>query len=214
MIETTSQETALHQNVVTYLSRLTGEKLVIDTPLRLRSVQRAAFSSWARQQQLPVKLSVISSTIPFTIQQLLGVDAETPNPALPSAQVKTAAQEKIIAAPAAAGMAPVVGIDIEEVENLPVATDYRSHPFYEDNFTAAEISFCIRQPNVRASFCGSWAAKEAILKAGVADAPAGHLKAIEILRDDAGRPLHPGCSISISHTARTAVAVCTAMATA
>ena len=198
-------EQTMNESVVTYLSRLTGETLAVDTPLRLRSVQRAAFASWARQKQVSVRLSVISSSVPFSIRELLAVEGEAPPPALAEAQPVAA----VVAQPAGA-VAPSVGIDIEEVENLPAAGDYREHEFYKDNFTAAEIAYCIRQPNVRASFCGTWAAKEAILKTGHATAPAGHLKSIEILRDSQGRPSHPGCSLSISHTARTAVAICSA----
>ncbi len=207
-------ETAGTDQVVTYLSRLTGETLAADTPLRLRSVQRAAFSSWARQQQLTLRLAVISSTVPFSVRELM---ASGDGVALVEAAAQSSANAIKIGEPAsivslgAATGAPVVGIDIEEVDNLPEAIDYREHPFYQDNFTAAEISYCVRQSDVRSSLCGTWAAKEAILKAGVKGAPTGHLRAIEIGRDSIGRPLHPGCSISISHTARTAVAICSAV---
>ncbi len=197
-------EQTMTEHVLSYLSRLTGEKLGVDTPLRLRSVQRAAFASWAHNQQVSVRLSVISSSVPFSIRELLTVQGEAPPS--PAAQEKT----PIVAAPSTAAVSQAIGIDIEEVENLPAAGDYREHGFYQDNFTSAEIAFCIRQPHVRASFCGTWAAKEAILKAGHASAPAGNLKGIEILRDDQGRPSHPGCSLSISHTARMAVAICSA----
>ena len=103
-----------------------------------------------------------------------------------------------------------VGIDIEEVERLPEAADHREHPFYRDNFTPAEISYAVMQPNPRASFCGMWAAKEAVLKSGIASAPNGHLGSIEIEHDARGRPGYRGSQLSISHTERTAVAVCIA----
>lgn len=201
----------MKDDVVNYLSRLTGETLTVDTPLRLRSVQRAAFSSWARQQQISLRLEVISSSVPFSITDLFATTGET---APPAALQASASPKPPQTSPSPLIAVPSVGIDIEEVENLPTALDYREHPFYQDNFTPAEISFCIRQPNVLASFCGTWAAKEAILKAGVGSAPAGHLKGIEIQRDSLGRPGHQGCSLSISHTARTAVAICSAFATA
>ncbi len=196
-------EQDMNHHVITYLSRLTGQTVAMDTPMCLRSVQRAAFASWARQQHLPVRLGVISSSVPFTLRDLLATDGEasTPPAILPPVSLP---------APGPETASPAVGIDIEDVENMPLTHDYREHAFYRDNFTAAEIAFCIRQANVRASFCGTWAAKEAILKSGRASAPAGHLKGIEILRDDLGRPRHPGCSLSISHTAHSAVALCTA----
>ena len=202
------------ERLVAYLASLTGEQLALDTKVRLRSVQRAAFSSWVRQQQMQIKLAAIMSSVPFCVRELLEDEAGTPVTTLAPT---SALQSKVaLVAPASVSLqaperylgAPSVGIDIEEVENLPETYDFREHPFYQDNFTPAEISFCVQQPDVRASFCGTWAAKEAIFKAGVGSAPGGHLKSIEILRDAAGRPLYQGCSISISHTPRTAVAVC------
>ena len=197
-------ESVLQQSVSTYLSRLTGETLTPDSPLRLRSVQRAALSSWARQQKVSLRFALISSSMPFTVRELLlpadrdaGQIVVMPTP------------QQVIDTPVLKGIpANRVGVDIEEVDSLPVAFDYREHAFYQDNFTAAEISYCIRQRSVRASLCGLWAAKEAIVKAGIATAPQGHLKGIEISHDDEGRPVFAGSSLSISHSARSAVAVC------
>ena len=206
-------ETAVTEQVVTYLSRLTGDPLTADTPLRLRSVQRAAFSSWARQQQVPIRLAVISSSVPFSVLDLLsaetGLVTTKETGLVTTKELPTSPKESAVSLTEASAVG-AVGIDLEDIENLPAAHDYREHPFYQDNFTAAEISFCIRQPNVRASLCGTWAAKEAVLKAGVMHAPLGNLKGIEISRDELGRPTYPGCSLSISHTARSAVAICTA----
>ena len=198
------------EQVKTYLTRLTGEAISAGVPLRLRSVQRAAFSAWARPQTVPRRLAVIPSGTPFLLEDLLG-----------TTEVGAARPSLALAVPAAPNLAPTavptagplsVGIDIEEVASMPHADDYREHPFYQDNFTASEIAYCLLQANVRASFCGTWAAKEAVLKTGVVAAPEGHLKAIEIKRDGAGRPLFPQCSLSISHTASTAVAMCSAIA--
>lgn len=197
-------ESALQQTVSTYLSRLTGETLTPDSPLRLRSVQRAALSSWARQQQVSLRFALISSSVPFTVRELL-----LPADGDAAQVVVIPTTQQVIDTPVLKGTpANRVGVDIEEVDSLPVAFDYREHAFYRDNFTAAEISYCIRQCSVRASLCGLWAAKEAILKAGVASAPQGHLKSIEISHDEEGRPVFTGCSLSISHSARSAIAVC------
>lgn len=191
-----------------YLSRLTGETVSPGEPLRLRSVQRAAFASWARQQKLAIRLEVIGSGTPFLIRDLLGTGEVLPA----ESSLALSAQTPALSLPVLAAATPgALGIDIEEIDGLPYAEDYREHPFYQDNFTPAEIAYCVLQADVRASFCGTWAAKEAILKTGVVSAPTGHLKGIEIARDGVGRPLFPGCSLSISHTARTAVAVCSAM---
>jgi phosphopantetheinyl transferase (holo-ACP synthase) len=105
-----------------------------------------------------------------------------------------------------------IGIDIEEVAALPVADDYREHVFYRENFAAEELAYCIRQADVRAALCGTWAAKEAAIKAGLFPGDAGGLRHVAIARDGLGRPSVAGGQLSISHTAGTAVAVCLALA--
>jgi phosphopantetheine--protein transferase-like protein len=181
-----------------YVSRLTGQEQSADAPLALRSVHRAALASWARSRKLTLRLAAMSSGAPFTLRALL---ADAPAPSIePKAAVS---QPKVLAVGG-----PGVGIDIEDVANLPEAADYRAHVFYQDNFSPAEIARCLRQADVRASFCGVWAAKEAIVKSGLASAPDGKLRGIEIGWDGSGRPVAAGCQLSISHTASTAVAVC------
>jgi phosphopantetheine--protein transferase-like protein len=192
--------------VVAYVGRLMGETISADQAVKLRSVQRAAFSSWARQQGVKIRLALIGTSAPFSVRELLTEDNDT-EPAV-----------QTIPAPAiTAGTVPFspmgLGLDIEEVDNLPEALDYREHPFFQDNFTPAEVAYCIRQADVKASFCGTWAAKEAILKSGLVTSLSGRLREIEITRDRLGRPVFPQCSLSISHTARTAVAVCLAVST-
>jgi len=116
------------------------------------------------------------------------------------------------------GSASLVGIDIEHTINLPPTGDPWSEPFFRENFTDAEIAYCIRQPHPRLSFCGLWCAKEAAIKSGP---PFSALKPgqIEIVHDERGCPslrvvasnphiLQVGCTISISHSDSTAVAVC------
>jgi len=193
------------EEVIEYLSRLTGEDISADQELRLRSVHRAAFASWARRQNAAIRLDVMNSGAAYTVRSLLdGVangTATIPQPAQPL---------KVNNHPAISFTG--IGIDIEEVDNLPQSTDYREHPFFQDHFTNAEIAYCIQQADVRASFCGIWAAKEGLLKAGLISSSSRHLNEFEIARDEAGRPLFPGCHLSISHTSKTAVAVCLATA--
>ncbi len=193
--------------LVAYLSRLTGEALSADQRLQLRSVQRAALASWCRKQGLPVRFAVITSGAPFSVRELLaqeggaGAQAAMPPPSM-------AGTPAGLASSAFRG----IGIDIEEVASLPPAEDYREHSFYQDNFTPAELSYCIRQADVRASLCGIWAAKEAVVKSGLAPSP-GRLSSIEITHDPVARPSYAGAYLSISHTPATAVAVCVAAAT-
>jgi phosphopantetheine--protein transferase-like protein len=190
--------------MIAYISRLRGGEAVLpNQSLQLRSVERAALASWVRQQKLLIQTSFLSSSAPFTVHQLLS--HEDDQPLLTDKPLPAASRLNVNGA---LGDFGAVGIDIEDVDNFPPADDYREHPFYQDHFTAREIAYCIRQADVRASFCGTWAAKEALLKSGLVPPPANCMNTIEILRDEIGRPTHPHCSISISHTPRTAVAVC------
>ncbi|KAL9936912.1 hypothetical protein V8E36_004147 [Tilletia maclaganii] len=54
-----------------------------------------------------------------------------------------------------------VGVDVEDVTGFP----FENPTFVERNFTASEIAYCRAQPNPQASFCGRFAAKEAVFKA-------------------------------------------------
>ena len=105
-----------------------------------------------------------------------------------------------------ASSAPGIGIDIEEIASLPRTNDFRKEEFYKMNFTAAEIAYCILQPDPYASFTGLFAVKEAIIKA---DGRYQHavFNSIEIGHSPEGKPVHPGYDLSISHAGMMAVAV-------
>jgi phosphopantetheine--protein transferase-like protein len=110
--------------------------------------------------------------------------------------------------------APGAGIDIETVSAMPETHDYRSHAFYAETFTPAEIAYCILKPDPREAFCGLFCAKEALLKADPTSAR-GPLAAIEIGHQAEGRPYYkagpsgvkPPYALSISHSGGMAVAV-------
>jgi phosphopantetheine--protein transferase-like protein len=188
---------------IAYLSRLTGQNISADQPIGLRSIHRVALASWARKEQLQVRGSLMNSSAPFSIRELLAAEADAaPGPSDGHA---TPSQE---APPLEGTTWGGIGLDIEDVASLPEAEDYREHFFYRDNFSPAEIAHCLLQANVRASFCGIWAAKEAILKSHMRPAKSTRLIDIQITYEEGGRPTHPNCYVSISHTAHTAVAVC------
>jgi len=187
---------------IAYLSRLTGQDISADQPIELRSIQRVAFASWARQAQLPLRGSVINSSTKFSVRDLLAEGDALPTGPVPHPTPAPAAT------PAQGASWGGIGLDIEDVAALPEAEDYRQDAFYADNFSPAEVAYCLMQANVRASFCGIWAAKEAVLKSGLAPASLSRLIDIQIDHDETGRPTHPNCHLSISHTAQTAVAVC------
>lgn len=99
-----------------------------------------------------------------------------------------------------------VGIDIEEIQLLPQAVDFREDTFYVMNFAPVEIAYCILQPNPVASFAGLFAVKEAIVKTDAAYA--GRLfNTIIIDHLGNGKPVHPSFQLSISHTATVAIGI-------
>ena len=108
------------------------------------------------------------------------------------------------AASAAAG--PSIGIDIEEIANLPRALDFRKDAFYTANFTPAETSYCILQIDPYSSFAGLFAAKEAIVKADN-QLKGKFFSTLEITHTGEGKPVYPGFELSIAHAAGVAIAV-------
>jgi phosphopantetheine--protein transferase-like protein len=141
----------------------------------------------------------------------------SPGPGLLKAATVAAGGPPVPAA-APARDALAVGLDIESADNLPSAANPWSEPFYVDNFTRAEIAWCLRQPDPPMSFCGLWSAKEAALKCGQEFAGLRPIE-IEILRDHRGRAMlrlllpSPATGtarwlLSISHAGRMAMAVC------
>ncbi|MCA0396379.1 MAG: 4'-phosphopantetheinyl transferase superfamily protein [Bacteroidetes bacterium] len=99
-----------------------------------------------------------------------------------------------------------VGVDIEEIGNMPVVADFRADGFYTVNFSSEEIAYCILQNNPYASFAGIFAAKEAIVKANGAYRKSG-FREIVIGHDQFGKPVKNGFQLSISHTETVAIAV-------
>ncbi|MEW5895444.1 MAG: 4'-phosphopantetheinyl transferase superfamily protein [Candidatus Omnitrophota bacterium] len=99
-----------------------------------------------------------------------------------------------------------IGIDIEEISNMPSANDYREDVFYRQNFSQDEISYCIRQKDPRKHFAGMFAAKEAIIKAD------NYYKSIPfseigIAHHDSARPTFKNFILSVSHSEKQVVAV-------
>jgi phosphopantetheine--protein transferase-like protein len=187
--------------VIAQLGKILRRDVVSTESITLRSIHRATFSAWARQEKLPLALDLVASGNPFTVDELFSAEPYSSS----SPTFAPAPQQE--SAPALPSAAFQIGIDVEDVESLPDTDDYRSHLFFQENFSSKEIAHCVQQTNARASFCGVWAAKEAIIKAGAAS-PAPGLRHIEITYDSSGKPSHRGCMISISHSPAVAVAVC------
>jgi phosphopantetheine--protein transferase-like protein len=185
-----------------YISRLSGRPVGFDEVISLSSAQQAAMRSWLRKNSEFGVPARVKSRV--SAKMLAG--GEEPAGDGPAARPMEAP------APVERGSAIAgVGLDIEYASTLPEAEDYRTHPFYVDNFSKSEIVHCIEKDNPRLSFAGLWAAKEAIAKArGIIDARLGALARIEIRHDENGRPTCAFGSISICHAGEIAMAVCLA----
>lgn len=121
---------------------------------------------------------------------------------------------------------PIVGLGIDTVEVQRIERLLAEHPerFEERCFTPDEAAYCKASRTRRAEhFAARFAAKEACLKALGTGLSAGlSWKEIEVVRDDAGRPILrlAGCAaqaamergvkhwhLSLSHTAANAIAI-------
>lgn len=105
-----------------------------------------------------------------------------------------------------------LGIDIENVADLPEVYDYWDDSFYQKTFTPSEIAYALLQPTPRQSFAAMWCAKEAVRKAVPSLAQSDWTR-IEVAHGPDGRPavhvdghLRSG-TLSLSHTGTLAVAV-------
>jgi phosphopantetheine--protein transferase-like protein len=108
------------------------------------------------------------------------------------------------------------GVDIELVENLPVATDYWEHEFYSTFFTPKEIAYCLLQEEPRLHFAGRWCVKEALKKCD-SELFSEEMKNIELVPQESGGPFLSRLvagearrlphAVSMSHTREAAIAV-------
>ena len=191
------------EKIVAYLQRFTGTHTGSADAVRLTSVQKAAFASWMRREAINFAPAVLQRGT-FSIATLLGSDVagSVTAPSLPMRSMPSQAPSSRLR----------IGIDLEQIASLPDAVDYREHEFYRDNFTPKEIAYCLQRPDTKASLCGLWAAKEAILKVCGIERSASGLRAIEILHDDDGQPRCDSGELSISHSGGFCIAVYAALA--
>ncbi|GAB4239020.1 MAG: hypothetical protein Kow0049_26110 [Stanieria sp.] len=91
-----------------------------------------------------------------------------------------------------------IGIDIEEINNLPDTSNYRTHEFYQALFCAEEISYALLKNEPKLHLCGIFCAKEALKKA----APELiNLRMDEIIvTHQQGRPLIKTSKLAINST--------------
>ncbi|NEP00043.1 MAG: 4'-phosphopantetheinyl transferase superfamily protein [Symploca sp. SIO2E9] len=107
-----------------------------------------------------------------------------------------------------------VGVDIEEIVNLPATSNYRTHDFYRSQFSNEELSSALLRPQPMMHLCGMFCAKEALKKSApeLIDLRMDEIK----IEHQNGRPLiktsHDSINsrfdfqVSISHSQHYAVA--------
>ena len=108
------------------------------------------------------------------------------------------------------------GVDIEMIENLPIAEDYWDADFYRTAFSKGEIAYCVRQEEPRMHFAARWCAKEALKKCNP-EYMQLEMGQLEVVMNDAGRPSmrlrfenetrELAVAVSMSHTPVMATAI-------
>jgi holo-[acyl-carrier protein] synthase len=96
-----------------------------------------------------------------------------------------------------------VGIDIQEINELPDSNDFWEDEFYKSKFTSEEIAYCITKDNIKQSFSGLYSCKEALIKSD------NNLnwENINILHNENGKPIFSNYDISISHSGLYSIAI-------
>ena len=81
-----------------------------------------------------------------------------------------------------------LGIDMQEINTMPITQNYRENDFYKSHFSKEEISTAMLKQNARQHFCGIFCAKEAVKKT---DAQFLNLRMdyISIMHNKDGRPI-------------------------
>jgi phosphopantetheinyl transferase (holo-ACP synthase) len=110
--------------------------------------------------------------------------------------------------PVPAGPIRGTGIGIETVATFPDVENFLEDAFYRARFTPAELTYLAELASPRSGFCALAAVKRAIMNSGAAGGTPESLAAIEITRDETGKPSFPDCSLSVDQSETTAVAVC------
>ncbi len=97
----------------------------------------------------------------------------------------------------------LIGIDIQEISELPDCCDYWEDLFYTNKFNKEEIAYCVTKGNPKQSFAGIYSCKEALIKADN-----------QLLWDDIiishnqdGEPYFNNYQISISHSGLYSIAI-------
>jgi phosphopantetheine--protein transferase-like protein len=153
-------------------------------------------------------LALPAGSKPATFAGLLAALSGEPTPIASSVPVTKAAATDL------SGLQ--VGLDVEDIRSLPVATDYWEHEFYRASFAKSEIAYAVLEAEPRTHFAGFWCAKEALRKCDPSFADVSPAQTA-VAHEANGRPYltlasEPGPerlphAVSISHTLEIATAV-------
>jgi phosphopantetheinyl transferase (holo-ACP synthase) len=109
-----------------------------------------------------------------------------------------------------------VGLDVQDISDLPLADDYWDHEFYKEKFDKSEIAYAVVKPEPRTHLAGFWCAKEALRKCDPAFAGTA-FGATAVAHDADGRPyllsvtptgrVRLPHALSVSHSGQIASAV-------
>jgi phosphopantetheine--protein transferase-like protein len=99
-----------------------------------------------------------------------------------------------------------IGIDIEDIANLPNTDNFSTEQFYIDNFSANEIGYCAAKINPLESFAALFSLKESIIKADNSLIKT-QFNQIKIEHTKQGRPKFESFYLSTSHSENLVVSV-------
>jgi phosphopantetheinyl transferase (holo-ACP synthase) len=210
------------RELVATMLRVPPEQVVDETSLAFlhTSLDDARLKLGLKRLGLPL----LTATRPATFGQLqaaLGATADAvvkqatnSSPSSSGTNRENVLNAGVVSGPAASGVQ--VGVDVQDIESLPVADDYWVHEFYVGMFDKTEIAYAVTQPEPRIHLTGCWCAKEALRKCDAAFQRLDFRLTV-VAHESSGRPYlvrrSPAGSVrlphalSLSHTREVATAV-------
>lgn len=176
----------MQNDILQRFNLILGEKSTSVDMSRLSSAQKARFISWLRENNLSL--------------------AETTEQAFKK-PTKINVMEPFYQS--IKGSNNSIGIDIQFIpEFFPtISRDLKSDQTISQIFSQSEIAYSETKQNPSATLVGIFAAKEALIKAGLQDFDKDNLRTIEICHDESGAPEFSGYNLSISHSNDYAISV-------
>jgi phosphopantetheinyl transferase (holo-ACP synthase) len=210
------------RELVATMLRVPPEEVVDETSLALlhTSLDDARLKLGLKRLGLPL----LTTTRPATFGQLQAAlrgtgdavvqQATNLPPLTTGANAGRVSNVGVISKHAASGVQ--VGVDVQDIESLPVADDYWVHEFYVGMFDKTEIAYAVTQTDPRIHLTGCWCAKEALRKCDAAFQRVDFRLTV-VAHESSGRPylvrqspvgpVRLPHALSLSHTREVATAV-------